>query len=126
MFSVYVHMASKHSEEEQCLVPGSVNLTKQHKIYTTRWYVLMIVALSNILNNNLWAYWGSIAQSAKSVYDWTDNTMFILVNLCNGTVFLATLAGCYFVDRQGIRAPVLVCYVCMALTTASRIFTMPF
>ena len=124
MFSVYVPMASKHSEEEQCLVPGSVNLTKQHKIYTTRWYVLIIVALSNILNNNLWAYWGSIAQSAKSVYDWTDNTIFILVNLCNGAAFLATLAGCYFVDRQGIRASVLVCFGCMALTTASRIVTM--
>ena len=117
-------MASKHSEEQHHLRQEFSNLIKQHTIYTTRWYVLIIVALSNVLNNNFWAYWGSIAQSAKSVYDWTDNTIFILVNLGNGAAFLATLAGCYFVDRQGIRASVLVCYGCMVLTTVSKIITM--
>ena len=95
-----------------------------YTIYKTRWYVLIIVVLSNVLNNNLWAYWGSIAQSAKIVYDWTDNTIFILVNLGNGAAFLATLAGCYFLDRQGIRASVLVCYGCMVLATVSKIITM--
>ena len=95
-----------------------------YAIYKTRWYVLIIVVLSNVLNNNLWAYWGSIAQSAKIVYDWTDNTIFILVNLGNGAAFLATLAGCYFLDRQGIRASVLVCYGCMVLSTVSKIITM--
>ena len=86
--------------------------------------MLIIVVLSNVLNNNLWAYWGSIAQSAKIVYDWTDNTIFILVNLGNSAAFLATLAGCYFLDRQGIRASVLVCYGCMVLSTVSKIITM--
>ena len=95
-----------------------------YAIYKTRWYVLIIVVLSNVHNNNLWAYWGSIAQSAKIVYDWTDNTIFILVNLGNGAAFLATLAGCYFLDRQGIRASVLVCYGCMVLSTVSKIITM--
>ena len=98
--------------------------SSQHKVYYTRWYVLIIVTLANVLNNNLWAYWGPIAQSAKVVYDWTDNTIFILVNLGNGAAFLATLIGCYFVDRKGIRIALLVCFACMTLTTASKIVTM--
>ena len=93
------------------------------KVYLTRWYVMAMVSLANILNNNQWAYWGPIAQSAKTVYGWTDNTIFILTNLGNGAAFFSTLVGCYFVDRKGIRISIVVCYSLMALSTASKVFT---
>ena len=82
--------------EEQPLVDS--NQSRHHKVYWARWYVIAIVSFASVLCNNLWAYWGPIAQSAKAVYGWTDNTIFILVNLGNGAAFFSTLAGCYFVD----------------------------
>ena len=86
--------------------------------------MIAIVYFASVLCNNLWAYWGPIAQSAKAVYGWTDSTIFILVNLGNGAAFFSTLAGCYFVDRKGIRVANLVCFGLMTLATASKIVTM--
>ena len=95
----------------------------EHKVYWTRWYVVVIVSLANVLNNNQWAYWGPIAQSAKTVYGWTDKTIFVLINVGNVAAFLSTLAGGYFVTRKGIRFAVLVCYGLMLMATASKVIT---
>ena len=61
----------------------------------------MMVALTNFLNIFLKVYWGPIAQSAKIVYEWSDNTIFVLINLGTAAAFLSALAGCYLVDRKG-------------------------
>ena len=82
-----------------------------------------MTCLSNILNNEQWAYWGPIAQSAKTVYGWTDTTIFMLINITNAAGFVSTFLGSYLVDRKGIRMSILLCYGLMVLSTVSKVFT---
>ena len=71
------------------------------RVYPTRWYVLIMVCLANILNNLFWASWGPISQSTELVYGWSDKTLFWVVNIGNITAFVFTLLGSYLVDRKG-------------------------
>ena len=83
-----------------------------------------MACLSNILNNGQWAYWDPIAQSAKTVYGWTDTTIFVLINITNAIGFVSTFLGCYIVDRKGLRVAMLVCFGLLTLSAASKVFTM--
>ena len=67
----------------------------------SRWYVLFVFALANILNNFLWATWGPISGSAMLIYGWSENTLFWVVNAGNITGFLFVLLGCYLVELKG-------------------------
>lgn len=67
----------------------------------SRWYIITVVSLLTVLNNFLWATWGPISQSAKLVYQWSDNTLFWAVNAGNITGFLFAIVGCYLVDVRG-------------------------
>ncbi|XP_045170160.2 solute carrier family 49 member 4-like isoform X1 [Mercenaria mercenaria] len=93
-------------------------------VYAIRWYVIAVVSLANILNNFLWATWGSISQSAYLVYGWTDEKLFWIVNVGNITGFLSVLFGVYLVDCKGIRVSMVVCAATMAVVTAMRIVTL--
>ena len=108
--------------DREPIVPPSECIT--HRVYWTRWYVVVMACLSNIINNGQWAYWGPIAQSAKTVYGWTDRTIFVLINITNAAGFVSTFLGCYLVDRKGIRVAVLFCFGCLVLSAASKVFTM--
>ena len=62
----------------------------------------MLVSLANFLNLFLSVFWGPIAQSAKSAYyNWSDNTIIILLNLGTIIAFFSVLAGSYLIDRKG-------------------------
>ncbi|KAJ8309448.1 hypothetical protein KUTeg_014322, partial [Tegillarca granosa] len=53
------------------------------RTYKRRWYVLCMLSLLSCIQNGVWATWGPIAQSAKLAFDWTDTTIFMLVNSGN-------------------------------------------
>ena len=107
--------------DNQPLLSPPDNVTR--RVYWTRWYIMVLTCLSNIINSGQWAYWGPIAQSAKTVYSWTDMTIFILVNITNAAAFVAGFLGCYLVDRKGIRVSILLCYGLLVLSTGSKVFT---
>ncbi|KAL4237957.1 Solute carrier 49 member 4 [Mactra antiquata] len=89
----------------------------------TRWYVITLVSMANILNNYLWATWGPISQSVYLVYGWTDSTLFWVVNVGNITGVLSAIIGIYLLDVKGIRISMIVCTVTMVMTSLSRIIT---
>jgi hypothetical protein len=41
-------------------------------VYTRRWWLLAMFALSGFVQNIVWNTWGPIAQSAKEVFGWSD------------------------------------------------------
>ena len=79
-----------------------LDASRGYKVYRTRWYVILMVSLANALNNFMWATWGPIADSAKLVYDWTDNTIFWITNAGKIAAFLATAGGVYLIDVKGM------------------------
>ena len=94
-----------------------------HMVYWTRWYILTIACLCNTINNLQRNYWGPITESAKVVYDWSDTTLFVLINITNVAGFISVFLGCYLIDRKGIRLAVLICFGLLVLSAACKLFT---
>jgi len=93
--SINEHIDSlKHVQKEE--------VTQSHVVYKSRWYIISLVSMATVLNNYLWATYGPISESAKLVYGWSEDTLFLVINVCNITAFLFTLLGSFLVDFRGI------------------------
>ncbi|KAK3083407.1 hypothetical protein FSP39_021816 [Pinctada imbricata] len=64
---------------------------------------MCILSLHNCVFNAVWAEWGTIAQSSKAVYGWTDSTINMMVNYGNIGTAVATLPVAWLVDIKAYR-----------------------
>lgn len=93
------------------------------RTYKRRWYVLCMLSLLSCIQNGVWATWGPIAQSAKLAFDWTDTTIFMLVNSGNIALIVVMIPATWLLRVKGLRISFILCSIIMTVGTAVRCIT---
>ena len=75
--------------------------TVKTRTYPVRWYLLCVLSLHSCIHNAAYSEWGSIAQSAKSVYGWTDSVINMLVNCGSVGTVLGILPVAWLLYMKG-------------------------
>lgn len=70
-------------------------------VYTRRWWLLAMFALSGFVQNIVWNTWGPIAQSAKTVFGWSDGQIGMFPNWGNIAYIVTVFPASYFMDEKG-------------------------
>ncbi|VDI58584.1 MFS transporter, FLVCR family, disrupted in renal carcinoma protein 2 [Mytilus galloprovincialis] len=78
-------------------------------LYTRRWWMLAVFSFSCFMQTLIWNTWGPIAQSAKTVYGWSDGTIGLIPSLGNIACMCTVLLNCYFMDEKGLRISAVLC-----------------
>lgn len=72
--------------------------------------MLAVFSFSCFMQTLIWNTWGPIAQSAKTVYGWSDGTIGLIPSLGNIACMCTVLLNCYFMDEKGkYSKPFVVC-----------------
>ncbi|VDI42647.1 Hypothetical predicted protein, partial [Mytilus galloprovincialis] len=73
------------------------------------WWMLAVFSFSCFMQTLIWNTWGPIAQSAKTVYGWSDGTIGLIPSLGNIACMCTVLLNCYFMDEKGLRISAVLC-----------------
>lgn len=92
-----------HGEESEPLLQSASST----RLYTRRWYILVVFSLTCIVDGIMWNTWGPINQSAKAVYNWSNTELALVINWGNIMYGLFVFVASYIMDTKGMYANAL-------------------
>jgi FLVCR family MFS transporter len=78
------------------------------KVYRRRWYILALFSWFSAMQCLVWITWSPIANNAKKVFGWNDDTIALLVNWGPILFLPVSPLSAWIVDTKGLRAAVLL------------------
>ena len=75
--------------------------TSAIKIYSRRWYLLLLFALVGFTQNMVWNTWGPITDSVKVVFDWSNADIATFANVGNVLFVIMAFPASWMLDVLG-------------------------
>lgn len=85
----------KHEDEEP--------LTDEikYKVYSQRWYILILFTLFNATANLLWNTWPPVQETCQLVFGWTKTNVLVIGALQAVGSILSVVPSSWFIDTKG-------------------------
>ncbi|ESN93457.1 hypothetical protein HELRODRAFT_194103 [Helobdella robusta] len=95
-------------------------------VYRSRWYILFVYSLVAFLQGGLGSVWSVITPSVEEAFSWSDDQISLMQLWLYGAYVVAMVPYAIFLDKQGLRYPMLLTCFFLVLGTATRcIFSSP-
>ena len=96
----------QNDPNEQLLPPKtfsntSYSGTDEVKVYTRRWYILLVYCINGVLQNAIWNTWGPIEATARAVYKWDDYVIDLIAGWGSLTFCITMIPFAWIMDVKG-------------------------
>ncbi|KAK7495693.1 hypothetical protein BaRGS_00013140 [Batillaria attramentaria] len=104
-------------------IQGEVK-AEEYKVYTHRWYILILFSLIAATQSGVWNTFGPISATSEDAFGWHDSTIALLSNWGPISYLIVGVLFSWMMDVKGLRISCLITAFLIALGTALRCITM--